>query len=51
LKKCLVICEKAAKENDSRSFAALTKEFKKLRKHFSLQDTVLVLQFYLSDLA
>ena len=51
LKKCLVICEKAAKEQDIRTCAALTKEFKKLRRLFSLQDTVLALQFYLKDLA
>lgn len=51
LKKCLVICEKAAKEFDFRSLTVLTKEFKRLRRLFSLPDVVLVLQFYLKDLA
>lgn len=50
LKRCLVLLEKAASEGDFKACGVLTKEFKKLRKLFSLSDSVLVLSHYLPDL-
>jgi hypothetical protein len=50
LKKCLVLLEKASNDKDYKMCATLTKEFKKLRKSFSLSDAVLVLKFYMPDL-
>ena len=50
LKKSLVLLEKAGKEKDFKMSASLTKQFKKLRKNYTLADTVLVIKFYLPDL-
>lgn len=50
LKKTLVLLEKAAKEKDFRECGLLTKNLKKLRKAFTLPDTLLVLKFYCPDL-
>lgn len=50
LKKSLVLLEKAAKEHDARMTSSLTKNFKKLRKLYTLPDALLVLKHYLNDL-
>ena len=50
LKKSLVLLEEAAKEHDARMTSSLTKNFKKLRKLYTLPDTLLVLKHYLNDL-
>ena len=43
LKKSLVLLEKAATDKDFKVCATLTKNLKKLRKQFSLSDSLLVL--------
>jgi len=50
LKKSLVLVEKASTEADFKLCSSLTKEFKMLRKLFTLADAVLVLQHYQLDL-
>ena len=50
LKKNLVLLEKASKDKDFRITATISKNLKKLRRMFDLQNTVLVLSFYLPDL-
>jgi len=50
LKKTLVLLEKAAIDKDFKACAALTKNLKKLRKIFTLSDSLLVLKHYNSDL-
>ena len=50
LKKSLVLLEKAANEKDFKLSATITKQFKKLRKLYNLNDAVLVLKHYLLDL-
>ena len=50
LKKSLVLLEKAATDKDFKVCATLTKNLKKLRKLFSLSDSLLVLQHYNFDL-
>ena len=50
LKKSLVLLEKAATDKDFKVCATLTKNLKKLRKQFSLPDSLLVLQHYNPDL-
>lgn len=42
--------EKAAGEGDFKACGVLTKEFKKLRKLYTLSDSVLALSHYLPDL-
>jgi len=50
LKKCIVLLEKASAERDFKQCSTLTKEFKKLRKLFTLADTLLVVKHYMPDL-
>lgn len=50
LKKNLVLLEKASKDKDFKSTAAIAKNLKKLRKMFDLPDAVLALSYYLPDL-
>lgn len=50
LKKSLVLLEKASKEKDFKLTASLTKNLKKIRKLFTLSDTVLVISYFLPDL-
>jgi hypothetical protein len=50
LKKSLVLLEKAAIDKDFKICATLTKNLKKLRKLFSLSDSLLVLKHYNYDL-
>jgi len=45
-----VLLEKAATEKDFRQCGLLTKNLKKLRKSYSLQDALLVFHYYLPDL-
>jgi len=42
--------EKASKDRDFKSTAALTKNLKKLRKMYELPEAILALSFYLPDL-
>ena len=45
-----MLLEKASKDKDFKSTAAISKNLKKLRKMFDLPDAVLALSYYLPDL-